>query len=392
MQISSRCFWTLREAFAFLLALTVCMAAHADQREGLPRFSWDRVPVYLHFGKRAGPLTADELSFVAKTSNFVCLEKGHAMDEFGSTERGIAYDAKRLKELNPDIKVLFYWNTFLNYALYDACEEVGKQPDWLFRDGEGKLIYKTGRLEQYNLLNAEFRRWWASVAGKGVKKYGCDGIFMDAVNQAKRPLWMRQGWGLGKEQLLTEAVTEMMQLANKEMGDGSILLFNGIRSSDTSGITTGFEYMPHADGANVEHFTAFNSRSKESIASDIESIRKAVKAGKLVVVKGWPDPEFTWQNPVKMKLSESQLAEEATDKMTFSLACFLIAAEENCYFCYSWGYRESHGSLVDYPQFNKRLGKPKGSAVRKGWRYTRSFEYADVSVDLSTRAANINWR
>ena len=82
------------------------------------------------------------------------------------------------------MKVLFYWNAFLNYPLYDACQTIAKHPQWIFRDKKGEPIYKVGTLEQYNLPNPEFQRWWATIARKGVTEYGCDGIFMDAVNQA----------------------------------------------------------------------------------------------------------------------------------------------------------------------------------------------------------------
>jgi len=358
---------------------------------GYPPFSWDTVPVYIHFGKTSAPLTDAELRFVAKTSSFVCLEKGHGKEKFGSTEKGIAHDARRLKELNPEMKVLFYWNTFLNYQLYDACEEFKKHPEWVFRDKDGKPIYKTDILEQYNLLNPEFRSWWASVAGRGVKEYNCDGIFMDAVLQPKRSSWMKRGWGEGREQALTDAVRDMMRLARKEMGEDKILLYNGLRTLDGSGTTTGEEYLDCATGINVEHFGAFHSRSKESIARDIECITKAGKSGKIVVVKGWPGQEFNWMNREKMRQPKEALATEAREKITFSLACFLVAAQEYSYFCYSWGYREFHGSLVDYPEFRKPLGRPLGDAVKDGWRYTRRFEHAHVKVDLENLRAKIEF-
>ena len=374
-----------------MLIFAGCMGARGAEESGRPAFSWETVPVYVHFGKTGGPLTEEELRFVAGTSNFVCLEKGHGGDRFGSTEKGIVHDARRLKAVNPNIKVLFYWNAFLNYPLYDACTEFQKHPEWLFRDKQGQPIYKTRRLEQYNLLNADFRRWWASVAGKAVKEHGCDGIFMDAVDQAKRAVWIKRGWGEENKPLLTKAVMDMMKLCNQAMGDDAILLYNGIRSLDREGTTAGQEYLPYADGAIVEHFAAFGSRTKESIARDIESITKAGKAGKIVVVKGWPDEEFNWTNERKMALPQEELAGEAKRKITFPLACFLIAAQEHSYFCYSWGYRERHGSLVDYPEFHKRLGKPKGDATRNGWIYTRSFEHASVRVDLSEKTARIDW-
>ncbi len=374
------------------LVLATGIGVHAGEQRGWPAFSWETVPVFIHFGKHSGPLTEEELRFVAGVSSFVCLEKGHGKDRFGSTEKGISHDAKRLKALNPGMKVLFYWNTFINYPLYDACKEVEKHPTWLFRDKQGKPIYKIRTLEQYNLLNPAFRRWWASTAGKAVTEYGCDGIFMDAANQAKRSVWMKKGWGEGNEHLLTDAVIDMMRLANETMGNEAILLYNGIRSSDRGGDTAGEEYLPHADGAMVEHFAAFQSRTKESIARDIESITQAGKNGNIVIVKGWPDQEFNWLNKRKMERPAKELAKEAKEKMTFSLACFLIAAQEHSYFCYSWGYREQHGSLVDYPQFRRPLGKPMGNAVRDGWQFSRSFEHASVSIDVSKRTARIDWK
>ncbi len=130
--------------------------------------------------------------------------------------------------------------------------------------------------------------------------------------------------------------------------------------------------------AKVESFTIIRSRSKEAIARDIEAIQKSGRMGKIVVVKGWPDPDFTWLNTEKLKLSPDRLAEEARRKITFTLACFLAAAQEYSYFAYSWGWRAEHGSLIDYPEYHKPLGRPKGDAARNGWIYTRSFEHASV--------------
>jgi hypothetical protein len=382
----------MRQFASILIVIAFQCSALASGVSVKPHFSWDTVPVYIHFGKSNGPLSDIELKFVAQVSDFVCLEKGHGRGSSGSTEEGIALDAKQLKALNPRMKVLFYWNTFLNYPLYDACQEVAQHPEWIFRDKKGQPIYKTGTLEQYNLLDPEFRRWWASIAGKAVSEYGCDGIFMDAVNQAKRPIWMKRGWGDGNEDLLTQAVVDMMRLTNREMGEDALLVYNGIRSSDSAGTTKGTEYLPHASGVMIEHFTAFHSQSKESIAADIAAITSAASMGKTVVVKGWPDPTFNWTNNEKMRVPLSVLADEARRKIVFSLACFLIAAQENCYFSYSWGWREQHGSLVDYAEFHKPLGKPKSQARKEGWVYTRSYEHVSVWVDLAERRAKIDWK
>ena len=197
---------------------------------------------------------------------------------------------------------------------------------------------------------------------------------------------------MGNENTLTLAVVDMMRLAKQKMGEDTLIVYNGIRSSDPAGNTTGKEYLPYSDGMMVEHFTAFHSQSKESIAADIEAINTAASMGKTVVVKGWPDPTFNWTNKEKSRIPSNELADEARKKIIFSLACFLIAAQENCYFSYSWGWREQHGSLVDYPEFHKPLGKPKGQAKKENWVYTRSYEHASVWVDLAQRRAKIDWK
>ena len=366
--------------------------APAASTDRLPHFSWDTVPVYVHFGKSSGPLTDEEVRFVAERSGFVCLEKGHGRGRFGSTEKGIAHDAKRLKAVNPRMTVLFYWNTFLNYRLYDAAAALDSHPEWVFRDRRGEPIFKMGRLEQYNLLDPGFREWWASVAGRAVTELGCDGIFMDAVDQAKRPAWMRKGWGEGREGELTRAARDMMDRARARMGEGGILLYNGLRSKDSEERTKGEEYLAHADGANVEHFAAFECSSAESIARDIAAIARAGDAGKIVTVKGWPGPDLSWRNAKWMKLPAGERIAEARRRITFPLACFLVAARARSYFCYSWGYREGHGGLVDFPELRRPLGAPEGDAVREGPVYRRSFARASVRVDIAAREARIDWR
>jgi len=388
---------TMTMAFrvATALVLTAGTTLHAGEEPGWPRFSWDTVPVCIHFGKRSGPLTQDELEFVARTSNLVCLEKAHAMDRLGSTEKGIAHDAKRLKALNKNMKVLFYWNGVLNYPFFDAAKELRRHPTWTLRDKQGNPIYKggdKGGTEQYNLLDPGFREWWAACAGKAVRESNCDGVFMDAVPQVETRILRQLGGGAPTQRALSSAVVDMMKQAKAAMGKDGILVYNGLRSHDRRTRPIGEKFLPFADGAMVEHFTAMGSTSKEAIASDIAMIAEAGKKRNILVVKGWPDPTFTWMNSTKMKLPAGVLAAEAKKKITFSLACFLLAAQEHSYFCYSWGYREMHCSLVEYPEFSRRLGRPKGDCTRDGWQFSRTFEHAAVWADVAKRTARIDWK
>ena len=101
-------------------ALTLSLASAKAAGASYPEFSWKTVPVAFHFGKNGSLMTAEEAAFVASRSNFICLEKGHATKALDTTEAGIEAEARQLKKLNPKMKVIFYWNAFLDYRMYEA--------------------------------------------------------------------------------------------------------------------------------------------------------------------------------------------------------------------------------------------------------------------------------
>ena len=89
--------------------------------------------------------------------------------------------------------------------------------------------------------------------------------------------------------------------------------------------------------------------------------------------------------------SGNTIARLGRERVTFPLACFLVAAEAHFYFCYTWGYSEQHGTFDWYPEFDKPLGPPLGEAKRDGWTYRRDFAHAAVFVDLEKQTARIDW-
>lgn len=87
------------------------------------------MPVAFHFGKKGDLLTKKEAEFVASHSNFVVLEKAHGFPKYKYSEESIAKDAAVLKKLNSKMKVIFYWNAFLDYTMYKAHKEYDKKSD-----------------------------------------------------------------------------------------------------------------------------------------------------------------------------------------------------------------------------------------------------------------------
>ncbi len=371
---------------AGFMAVSLVSTLVSASEDKWPEFSWDTVPLYLHFGNVDG-LSDKDVAVAAEMADLICLEKGHGRNVHGTTEKGIEFDAVRLKEANPNIKVLYYWNAFLDYSMYDAHEVYDSNPDWWLKKMDGSLDKKNGKIRRYDLSNPDVRDWWTDEARRAIIEGSCDGVFMDAFPQVDSTANIKL-WGEEKYDAIQEGLISLLKSTREKCGSNALIMYNGIRNTDTKNF--GMQYIEYADSAIVEHFDQFHSRSKEAIAQDIADIVEAGKRGKLVAVKGWPNFNFT-QKKVR-EVEHSKLLKEARDEITFPLACFLVAAQRYSYFSYSWGYRAGHGNLDTYPELKKPLGKPAGQAVREGWIYTRSFEHADVWVDLESRDARIEWK
>jgi len=120
----------------------------------------------------------------------------------------------------------------------------------------------------------------------------------------------------------------------------------------------------------------------------IEMMRDSVRDGNIVGFKAWPG--FNWKSDSITNLTHEEICDLTKERITFPLASFLVGAETNCYFCYTWGWTDTDGTFVWYPEFDKWLGPPMGDAIREGYTYTREFTYASVFVDLEEKTAKID--
>lgn len=365
-------------ALLLLACLMPGQRVHAD--EPRPPFSWDHVPVYAHVGKSSGDFTADQLDFLAEHFGFITVEKAQAVRKYGNTEDGFTAAVLGIKERNPDATVLFYWNGFLDVANYRARDDFPEGGHLLDRDGQPVLIRE--RVRTYDLSRADVRDWWSDVAATAVADGPADGIFIDAL--PKIPAGRnRRLLGEDRYAALNAGLAAMLRQTREKLGPGPLMVYNGMRNG------AGTEHLPATDGAMIEHFGDFASGDKEKIAKDLESMREAALAGKIVILKAWPG--FTFLDGSMMRRPHEELARLARERITFPLACFLVAAEPHCYFCYTWGYQEEHGTFDWYPEFDRPLGPPQGDAERTGWTYRREFAHASVIVDLEARTARIDW-
>jgi hypothetical protein len=362
---------------------TINPAAPPRATAALPGFNWDRVPLNLHFGKRTGDLTETEINFVAGRSTLIALEKSHGVTPHGSTEAGIADSARRITQRNPDAKVLFYLNAFINWPGYDAIKTY--RPEWTLRTAAGEIVTHPSGTPRPDPSNADFREWWSEVVAHANRTAPLGGVFVDALPQALSPGLAKQV-GDAKARAIVAGLREMLALTKRKLGPDRLVLVNGLRTTDFREILD----WEGIDGVMIEHFGAFKTDSPTDIKADLESIGLAAAKGKFVVIKGWPG--FNWLDKEMMQRPYAELLQLARERLTFPLACFLVAAQPGSQFCYSWGYREEHGMLDAYPEFERPLGPPQADAKWVGLTATREFAHASVWVDLTTKQARIDWR
>jgi len=363
----------------FLLFAPAMMLRAADH---FPPFSWDHVPVYAHVGKTSGDFTPEQLDFLAKHFDFITIEKHQASHQHGSTEAGFAVAAREIKKRNPRAKVLFYWNASLDTSSRRGVYKAMKTfpADGYLKDDRGNTVMRRKTVPNYDLTRPDVRDWWSDAAAKAVREYGADGIFADAMGQDR-------AMGLDDDKIaeLVAARVSLLEETRRKIGPDKLIIYNGLLKDDPE------KLLRFADGAMIESFghPKYGS-SKEALTAAFEATRAAARKGRIVLLKGWPG--FTFRQADMMQRPRAELARLARERITLPLAWFLVAAEANTYFCYTWGYREMHGTFDWYPEFDRPLGPPKGAAVRDGWTFRREFEHASVTVNLETKAATIDWK
>ncbi|WP_411825228.1 putative glycoside hydrolase [Luteolibacter sp. AS25] len=347
-----------------------------------PEFSWNSTPRYFMFGDKNRLLTEEQVGFISEQTNFICIEKSHGMGKLGFAELGAKHEAAAFKKVNPDVKVLFYFNAayawpYTSYNEIFSKENLEKNPELkevlITHPKTGKLADRYGAY-CYDILNPHFCDWWVETVAKAVRETGCDGVFIDQMhgNGDLRP---------DRKPEIEKVMGEMMGALKREMGPDKILLANNAYNRSSR-----FVYDV-SDAIMFENYAKEKS-SKESLLSEWEDMLRMAKDGKISVIR--LGVEGTWRGHMQPNMPEL-----SKEKLEFAHACYLIGAQPYSYFLYSWGWKVSTGPLVDYPSLRKPLGEPKGAYKRTdpdGWEFTREFERARVWVNTESREAKITWR
>ncbi len=356
------------------------------QAANYPEFSWEKVPLYL-FMRKADAYSQDELRFIS-TFPIVTVALTTGMNSYGSTEKGSLEAAKAVKELNQNTKILYYKNTMVHYAFYDADADLDSINEPFLRDSTGDTNLHLGLRPLYDLSNASLRRWWVDQVVDMSTHPEIDGIFFDGVGKVISS-YLPPKVGEEKQLDVLEGYNALVEDCENRMDPSKIKLANLIRANFQN---QGLDYLDAYDGSYIEHFRG------DAIwtANSIRAAQTAARDGKIICMTfdmgdELPDGLEVWEKDGYIVGNDA-----FQDQFQYCLALFLICAEEYSYFYFHDGYGVNQFDnnriwMKRFAEYDMPLGKPAGPAEQEGFVYKREFEHASVLVDIETKTASITW-
>jgi hypothetical protein len=379
----------------FIAAVSLaCTAPAADiaTNSRLPEFSWDRIPLYMHI-RKATSYTNDEIEFLARFP-LITFEKANGHQDHGSVETGTLVAARAVKNVNPKAKILYYRNVFVHYGSYAANEGLERISGALLEDEKGNTKLVRNRVPAYDLSNSDLRTWWVDTCKNLTVDQAIDGIFLDGNVKALEPGYLARQIGARKKERTMDGYHLMMKQTREAIGPNELMIANLLRARFEN---AGLEYLDYFDGSYLEGFfhNVGDATYEEYLAKGIDAMQKAARQGKIIAFSsGLALPA----NTSKMGIDEGHATVEsdaqARAALVYPLSVFLICAERYSYFRVHEGYsaNENDRWMRWFPEYDKPLGPPKGPAVKDGLVYTRSFDHADVWLDIGKRKGKIAWK
>lgn len=381
------------KASIILLAVLPLTSLLCFGQDHYPEFSWDHIPLYQHM-RKSKAFTQEELEYLAGFP-LITLEKTTGSATYGSTEKGSLEAAKGIKKINPEAKVLYYRNIMVHYGGYDVNKSMDKIDKPLLTDSAGNTnIIHQGKRGGYDLTNPDLQSWWVEHCVEMAGHDPIDGIFIDGNIKALEPVFLGNVIGPEKKSEVASAYDHMMADLQKNIPENKLLVANLIRARLPD---SGLGHMKYFDGSYLEAFEhpANGFTRLEYVARAIEATQKAARSGKIICMSMGLGKALKTGIGIDDTRQKAEAGSPYQDKLTYSLAIFLICAEKYSYFLAHDGYSvngdDSSVWLKAFPEYSKPLGPPKGPAKVKGYVYSREYKHASVRLDIEQEKASITW-
>jgi hypothetical protein len=351
-----------------------------------PEWSWDNVRTYV--AVRRGDEYSDEQIEILAKQDIVMLEKMNGHETHGSVEKGTLEAAKRIKAINPKVKILFYLNTMLHYGAYDANNSF--KEEWALKHAESNEAYKWRNVVvSYDHTNVEFRTWWVQRALDMLVHDEIDGIFIDAICKTHHNV-LRRLKGATFVEEHANAYLETAKELREKLPAGKILIGNVLRAGNRDDGNYG--NLQHLDGSYLENWSDPNQ-----LTTTIQLMSKALKENKIIMLNA--DMSHADLNHID-SLDERYNHLNQPEFIDFPLGIFLLVVEKHAYFSYHVGVdlkpnRRSGLMLTvfDNTRFDaitRKLGKPLGDYVDDGeGGFSREFEFLTVTVNVTSRQGTL---
>lgn len=381
---------------AFLSLVVPSPAQNEQPHKNLPEFSWDTMPLYMHL-RKATEFTKEELKFIAKHP-LITFEKTTGSKTFGSTEKGTAKAAAAVKKINSKATILYYKNVVINWPSYKDDEKfLRKNPEALLVDTKGeKALMNNKKTGFFDISQQKVRSYWLDHVTNMTNNPAIDGLFMDANIKVLVPSFFASRVGKEKQKALEVGYLSMMQELENRLGNENLLLANIIRVRPEFQ-DSGREYLKFFAGSYLEGFDHenFGMSYEDYLAKGIEAVQKSAREGNVIAMSmGLGKAAKTATVGIDDIRAKVDVNEGLNERLDYILAIFLVCAEKYSYIYPHDGYGVEKSAiwLKTFPQYEKKLGAPKGYATKEGYVYKRSFEFLDVVLDIKNKTAVLNWK
>lgn len=341
----------IKTTISLITLLSAASTAFAG--EYVTQFNWSNVRLYGHSGVSSG-YTESAYQDIVNNFSLNTIEKHHAHQIYGVGRSEVAARAvaNEIVARKSGVKPLFYWNANKAWnGMYESLTwAFANRPSW-FAPGSN------ANDGEFAFPNAAARGHWMNVANNQVNNSQFDGMFIDAV------------FANDLRGLLPTVETLMDGLV------GRPILANGYYMQYGGNMLAGPSILGHCDGVLVEFFCKDRTNTTTNLRSLIDTLL-TVPNSKYIICRSGPDPVFGSTHD-------------------FSLAAYLIVANDRTFYSYGSNWYTPYSSVYDDPDFSRRLGYPQGKAYKSPTNsniYIRNFEHATAWINIANKTSNIIWR
>ena len=347
----------------------------------LPKFSWDRVPVFIHMCNKTGPFNLSTAQHIARFP-MVTIEKGQGDNSTiypyneSYTEIKILDACQQIKSINSSIICIFYYNSGLDWEMYQLHEKMLQHKGYWLRDSNNVTVYLKGShtfpqppngMDCFDFTQIKVQNFFINECINLTNMYPniIDGCFVDRATYNTF-----NGYNF-TQQLLNSYIN-----GHNNVSINLQLLLS--QNNKSVAITNGF----------VSFYNNISNQTLHSTATQIEQFQAN---------KGYIEKLMSYAKNNILTQAHAGYYQDGTDNycndINNSLSAFLIGAGKYHYYGCSQGWYIEPDWIKWHYQYSLPLGEPLSNATLiNNTLYTRTFAAGTVvTFNTSSNTGNIKW-